>query len=44
LQAHLDDIAEAILYAYANRGEIAGFKRIADPARSKHEPAYFEPS
>src|SRR6266850_2154747 len=44
LQAHLDDVAEAILYAYANRGEIAGFKRIEDPARSKHEPAYFEPS
>jgi tyrosine phenol-lyase len=44
LQAHLDDIAEAILYAYANRGEIAGFKRSEDPARSKHEPAYFEPS
>jgi tyrosine phenol-lyase len=42
LQAHLDDVAEAILYAYANRGEIAGLKRSEDPARSKHEPAYFE--
>jgi tyrosine phenol-lyase len=42
LQAHLDDAAEALLYAYARRGEIAGLKRIDDPSRTKYEPAYFE--
>lgn len=42
LQAHLDDVAEAVFYAYANRSEIAGLKRIEDPARSRHDPAYFQ--
>ena len=41
LSGHLDDVAEAILYAYANRKEIRGLKRIEDPARSKYDPAYF---
>jgi tyrosine phenol-lyase len=41
LRGHLDDVAEAILYAYANRQEIRGLKRIEDPARSKYEPAHF---
>lgn len=41
LNEHLDDVAEAILYAYANRQEIKGLKKIEDPARSKYEPAYF---
>lgn len=42
LQAHLDDAAEALLYAYARRAEIMGLKRIDDPSRTKYEPSYFE--
>jgi tyrosine phenol-lyase len=41
LQGHMDDIAQAILYAYAKRHEITGLKRIEDPTRSKYEPAHF---
>jgi tyrosine phenol-lyase len=41
LRGHLDDVAEALLYAYANRKEIRGLKRIDDPTRSKYEPAHF---
>jgi tyrosine phenol-lyase len=41
-QGHMDDISEAILYAYANRHEIKGLKRIEDQTRSKYDPAYFE--
>ena len=41
LRGHLDDVAEAVLHAYANRKEIRGLKRIEDPARSKYEPAHF---
>ena len=41
LQEHLDDVAEAILYAYASRNEISGLQRIEDSTRSKHEPAHF---
>jgi tyrosine phenol-lyase len=41
LRGHLDDVAEAVLYAYANRKEIRGLKRIEDPARSKYDPAHF---
>ena len=41
LQGHMDDVAEAILYAYANRREIKGLKRIDDSTRSKYEPAHF---
>jgi tyrosine phenol-lyase len=40
-RAHMDDISEAILYAFANRHEIKGLKRIEDSARSNYEPAYF---
>jgi tyrosine phenol-lyase len=40
---HLDDVAEAILYAYAHRGEIRGLRRIEDPARALHDPAHFAP-
>ena len=42
LGGHLDDVAEAVLYAYANRQEIHGLKRIEDPTRSKYEPSRFE--
>ncbi len=41
LQGHMDDIAEALLEAYARRKEIRGLKKIDDPARSKHDPAHF---
>lgn len=42
LNEHLDDVTEAIFYAYANRSEITGLKRSEDPTRSKYEPAYFQ--
>jgi Tryptophanase len=41
LTGHLDDVAEAVLHAYANRKEIRGLRRIENPARSKYEPAQF---
>lgn len=41
LTGHLDDVAEAILHAYANRKEIRGLRRIEDAARSKYEPARY---
>jgi tyrosine phenol-lyase len=31
LQGHMDDVAEALLYAFAHRNEIKGLKRIDDP-------------
>jgi tyrosine phenol-lyase len=43
LNAHLDDVAEALCYAYSRRNEITGLKRSEDPARSKYDPAYFQP-
>ncbi len=41
LRGHLDDVAEAVLYAYANRKEIKGLKKLEDPKRSKYDPAQF---
>lgn len=41
LQGHMDDVAEALLYAHAHRGEIEGLSKIDDPARSKYEAAHF---
>ncbi|HEY7221684.1 MAG TPA: tryptophanase [Candidatus Binatia bacterium] len=41
LRGHMDDVAEAVLYAYAHRDEIKGLKRIEDPGRSKYDPARF---
>jgi tryptophanase len=41
LGGHLDDAAEAFLYAYSQRKEIRGLKKIEDAARSKYEPAHF---
>lgn len=43
LQGHLDDVAAAVLYAYAHRSEIRGLRRIDDPARAKFDPAHFTP-
>lgn len=41
LRGHLDDVAAAVLHAFANRHEIRGLKRLDDPARSKYDPAHF---
>ncbi|HUF40361.1 MAG TPA: tryptophanase [Verrucomicrobiae bacterium] len=41
VQAHMDDVAEALLYAYAQRSEIKGLKQVEDPARSGYEPSRF---
>jgi tyrosine phenol-lyase len=43
VQGHLEDVARAVLYAYANRSEIRGLRRIDDPARAKYDPAHFTP-
>jgi tyrosine phenol-lyase len=43
VQGHIDDVAEALLYAYAHREEITGLRQIEDPQRSKYEPPHFEP-
>ena len=43
LYAHLDDVAEALCYAYSRRNEITGLRRSEDPARAKYAPAYFQP-
>ena len=43
VQGHIDDVAEALLYAYAHRNEIKGFKQLEDPQRSKYQPCHFEP-
>lgn len=42
VQAHMDDVAEAVLYAYAHRNEIKGLRRIEKPGRSKYDPALFD--
>ncbi|MBI3064799.1 MAG: tryptophanase [Deltaproteobacteria bacterium] len=41
LQGHMDDAAEAVLYAYAHRNEIKGLKPIDEPGRAKYQPAHF---
>jgi len=41
LREHFDDVAEALLYAYASRNEIHGLQRIEDSTRSKYEPTHF---
>jgi len=43
LQGHMDDVAEAVLYAYYQRDEIKGLKLVEQPGRSKHEPPLFAP-
>jgi tyrosine phenol-lyase len=43
LNAHLDDVAAALCYAYSRRNEITGLRRREDPARAKYAPAYFQP-
>ena len=41
LRGHLDDAAEAVLYACAHREEIKGLKKIEDAQRSPYDPARF---
>jgi tyrosine phenol-lyase len=41
VQGHMDDVAEAIQYAYSRRDEIKGLKKVEKPGRSKFEPALF---
>jgi tyrosine phenol-lyase len=43
LQAHIDDAAEALLYAYAHREEIRGLRRLEKPGRAKYAPPLFAP-
>ena len=41
LQGHIDDVAEAVQYAYSRRDEIKGLRKIEKPGRSRFEPALF---
>lgn len=41
LNGHMDDVANAVGYAFAQRNEIRGLKKIDDAARSKYHPAHF---
>ncbi len=43
LCGHLNDVAEALLYAHANRTGIKGLRRIEEPSRGKYDPAHFTP-
>jgi tyrosine phenol-lyase len=43
VQGHIDDVAEALLYAYSRREEIRGLERVEKPGRSKYDPPLFEP-
>jgi tryptophanase len=43
VQGHMDDVAEAIQYAYARRAEIKGLRKIEKPGRSRFAPAQFTP-
>ncbi|HEY3305540.1 MAG TPA: tryptophanase [Candidatus Binatia bacterium] len=44
LAGHMNDVAEAVLYAYAHREEIRGLKRVEKPGRSKYDPPLFAPA
>ena len=43
LQGHMDDVAEAVQYAYSRREEIKGLKKLDKPGRSRFEPTLFAP-
>jgi tyrosine phenol-lyase len=43
LKEHMDDVADAFLYAYERREEIPGLKSIEKPGRSKYAPGLFTP-
>ena len=42
IREHLDDVTEALLYAYEHRDEITGLREVKDPGKSKYEPRRFE--
>ncbi|HEX9443683.1 MAG TPA: hypothetical protein VGA73_06165, partial [Candidatus Binatia bacterium] len=44
LREHMDDVAEAVLYAHARRDEIRGLRRVEKPGRSKYDPPLFSPA
>ncbi|HEY1373192.1 MAG TPA: tryptophanase [Candidatus Binatia bacterium] len=44
LKEHMDDVADAVLYAYEHRKEIRGLKSIEKPGRSKYDPGLFTPA
>lgn len=41
LREHMDDVAEAVLYAHARRDEIPALRKIEKPGRSKYDPPLF---
>jgi len=41
VQGHMDDVAEAVQYAYSRRDEIKGLKKVEKPGRSRFESALF---
>jgi tryptophanase len=43
LNGHLDDAAEALLYAFQHGNEIKGLNRAEDTSRTKYQPAHFTP-
>jgi tyrosine phenol-lyase len=43
LQGHIDDVADAVLYAFSRRDEIKGLNKVEKPGRSKYEPPLFAP-
>ena len=43
LQAHMDDAANAVINAYAQREKIKGLRRLEKAGRPKYAPAFFEP-
>jgi tyrosine phenol-lyase len=43
VQGHMDDVVEAIQYAYSRRDEIKGMRKLESPGRSRFEPALFAP-
>ena len=43
LQGHMDDVAEVVQYAYSQRDEIKGLKKVDKPGRSRFEPSLFAP-
>jgi tyrosine phenol-lyase len=44
LAGHMDDVAEAVSYAYGHRDEIHGLKRVEQPGCSKYDPPLFAPA
>jgi tyrosine phenol-lyase len=43
LPAHMDDVARVLSYAYEQKEEVRGLKRVEQPGRSRYAPAFFAP-